>query len=79
MSVKAGQAQVNLVWDLRDYAYDNPDPWDRVSAKAFIQAFAEALEAENERPGRPDGASWAELGALLRAAADHAAGSVPPA
>lgn len=70
---------VNVVWDLRDRAYDNPDPWDRVVAQTFFQAFAEALEAEDERSGRPDDASWAEFGALLRAAADRAAGYAPPA
>jgi hypothetical protein len=78
-AVSSRAALVNVVWDLRDRAYDNPDPWDRVNAQAFFQAFAEALEAENERSGRPDGASWAEFGALLRAAADRAVGSVPPA
>jgi hypothetical protein len=70
---------VNVVWDLRDRAYDNPDPWDRVNAQRFFQAFAEALEAEDERPGRADDASWAEFGALLRAAADRVVGYAPPA
>jgi hypothetical protein len=70
---------VHVVWDLRDRAYDNPDPWDRVPAQAFFQAFAQALEAEEERSGRPHSASWAEFGALLRAAADRAVGYAPPA
>jgi hypothetical protein len=43
---------VEVVWDLRDRAYDNPDPWDRVDAQSFFQAFAEALDAEDRRTGR---------------------------
>jgi hypothetical protein len=65
---------VDVVWDLRDRAYDNPDPWDRVDAQSFFQAFAETLDAEDRRTGRPDNPSWREFGALLRVAADRAMG-----
>ena len=69
----------NVVWDLRDRAYDKPQPWDRVDAQAFFQALGQVLEAEDERTGRPDSASWAEFGALLLAAADRAMGYASPA
>lgn len=70
---------VDAVWDLRDRAYDNPDPWERVNAQAFFQALAEALGAEDQRAGRPDDASWGEFAALLRAAADRAMDYAAPA
>jgi hypothetical protein len=77
--VSSRAALVDVLWDLRDRAHDNPDPWDRVDAQAFFQAFAEALDAEDRRTGRPDDASWAEFGALLRAAANRAVGYAAPA
>jgi hypothetical protein len=69
---------VDVVWDLRDRAYDNPDPWGRVDAQAFLQALAETMDAEERRMGRLDSASWAKFDALLRIAADRAMGYAVP-
>jgi hypothetical protein len=56
------QQLVDVLWDLRDSAYDEPQVWTALTAATLLQALAEELE---QAP--PDGGGQTSIHVLARA------------